>query len=373
IAPVAAHMDLLRRALASAIRPEGDEEQAVLRDCFVVLERIAEIAPADLQVGFAVAAELVRARLGAARRHARSPHGVMIGSLAPLRALTFRTVFVVGLNERVFPSAEGFRALDLRAAARQPGDVTPREQDEYLFLETLLSARERLRLSYVARDAVTGEHKDPSSTVLALCDVLASGPGGDELVRAITRPNPPLARHEDDAVCAVIPAAARERQAVALGRSLRSAADVIQLPDAGELGARLAPAAWAALAAPLGRIPLTGRSDTHRRQIDTLTLTDLRRFLQCPLQGSVRVLLPMRSDDAAEDEAEAAFRERENLGDARMQTVPLLRDVFGRAIDVRDTDDDALAARYDAAMSALRLDGTLPSGVFGAVVRRQHL
>src|SRR5678809_426526 len=97
-------MDLLRRALASAIRPEGDEEQAVLRDCFVVLERIAEIAPADLRVGFAVAAELVRARLGAARRHARAPHGVMVGSLAPLRALTFRTVFVVGLDERVFLS-----------------------------------------------------------------------------------------------------------------------------------------------------------------------------------------------------------------------------------------------------------------------------
>ena len=373
IAPVGAHMDLLRRALAAAIRPEGDEEQAVLRDCFTVLERITEIAPADLEVGFAVAAELVRARLGAARRHARSPHGVMVGSLAPLRALTFRTVFVLGLDERVFPSGEGFRALDLRAAAPQPGDVTPREQDEYLFLETLLSARERLRLSYVARDAVTGERKDPSSTVLALRDVLASGPGGDDLVGAITRATPPLARHEDDGVCAVIPAAARERQAVALGRSLRSAADVIQLPDVGELGASLAPEAWAALAAPLGRIPLTGRSDTHRRQIDTLTLTDLRRFLECPLQGSVRVLLPMRSDDAAEDEAEAAFRERENLGDARVQTVPLLRDVLGRAMDIRATDDDALAARYDAAIAALRLDGTVPSGVFGAVVRSQHL
>jgi len=373
IAPVAAHMDLLRRALASAIRPEGDEEQAVLRDCFVVLERIAEIAPADLQVGFAVAAELVRARLGAARRHARSPHGVMIGSLAPLRALTFRTVFVVGLDERVFPSAEGFRALDLRAAARQPGDVTPREQDEYLFLETLLSARERLRLSYVARDAVTGEHKDPSSTVLALCDVLASGPDGDELVRAITRPNPPLARHEDDAVCAVIPAAARERQAVALGRSLRDTARVIQLPGTDALGASLAPEAWTALAAPLGRLPLSKTTEASRRAVTTLTLAQLRRFLECPLQASVRVLLPMRDDDDADDDAEAAMRERENLGDVRVQTLPLLRELLGRALDVGATDDVALAARYDDSVARLRLDGTLPSGLFGTVVRDQHL
>src|SRR4029078_2084688 len=135
--------------------------------------------------------------------------------------LTFRTVFVVGLDERIFPSAEGFGALDLRAAAPQPGDVTARERDESLSLETLQSARERLRLSYVGRDAVTGERKDPSSTLLALCDVLASGADGGRTGREITRADPPLARQEDDDACAVIPAAARERQAAALGRSLR--------------------------------------------------------------------------------------------------------------------------------------------------------
>ena len=70
----------------------------------------------------------------------------------------------------MFPSAEGFGALDLRAGARQPGDVTPREQDEYIFLETLLAARERLYLSYVRRDAATGERKDPSSALIALRD-----------------------------------------------------------------------------------------------------------------------------------------------------------------------------------------------------------
>ena len=296
-----------------------------------------------------------------------------IGSLSPLRALTFRTVFVVGLDERVFPSAQGFGALDLRAAGRQPGDVTPREQDEYLFLETLLSARERLRLSYVRRDAVTGEQKDPSSVVIALCDVLTSGSAGDGIVRAITRASPPLARHEDDGVCAVIPAAARERQAVALGRSLRRAAGIIQLPDAGALGATLAPAAWNAMAPALGRVPLAAKPDAPRRAIESLTLADLRRFLECPLQGSVRVLLPMRDDEDAEDEAEAALRERENLGDLRVRTLPLLREVFGRAIDAGASDDGSLVGRYDEAVARLRLDGTLPSGLFGTVVRTQHL
>ena len=55
----------------------------------------------------------------------------------------------------------------------------------------------------------------------------------------------------------------------------------------------------------------------------------------------MRVLLPMRDDDDADDEAEAALRERENLGDVRVQTLPLLRDVFARAIDAGATDDGA--------------------------------
>src|SRR5262249_7032040 len=150
---------------------------------------------------------------------------------------------------------------------------------------------------------------------LALCDVLASGPDGNRLVQEITRKSPPLGRHEDADVCAVIPAAARERQAVALGRSLRQAANAIQLPEASALATALAPAAWEAIAPPLGRIALTARPDAPRRMITTLTLADLRRFLECPLQGSVRVLLPMRDEDDADDDAEAALRERENLGD----------------------------------------------------------
>jgi len=373
IAPVARFMALLRRTLAATIRPASPEEQAALGDCFALLERIAAAAPPDLEVGYGVAAELVRARLGAAQRRSRTPEGVAVATFAPLRALPFRIVFMLGLDERVFPSAAGFGALDLRAAAPQPGDVTPREQDEYVFLETLLSARERLYLSYIGRDAETGERKDPSSTLLALRDVLGRGTGGEELLQHVTRAHPPLARHRDDALCAVMPAAARERQAVALGQSLRQAAGVIQLPDAGALRAALPAAAWTAIAPPLGQLGLAAKVDAPRRPVTTLTLADLRRFLECPLQGSVRVLLPMRDDDDAEDEAEAALRDRESLGDARVQTLPLLRDLFARAIDAGASDDAALAERYDAAIAGLRLDGTLPSGVFGRVMRARHV
>src|ERR1039458_1499074 len=51
---------------------------------------------------------------------------------------------------------------------RGAGDVTPAERDRYLFLETILAARERIFFSYIARDAKTGDAHEPSSVIREL-------------------------------------------------------------------------------------------------------------------------------------------------------------------------------------------------------------
>ena len=194
-----------------------------------------------------------------------------------------------------------------------------------------------------------------------------------------------------------MPAAARERQAVALGQSLRQAAGVIQLARGGRAARGAAPADLGPRSRRRsGSSPWPRRPTRPAAPVTTLTLADLRRFLECPLQGSVRVLLPMRDDDDAEDEAEAALRERENLGDARVQTLPLLRDLFGararrrrhrrrRARGTLRRRDRGPAARRHAALRRVRrgparaaprrllrswreglraaLDGRLPTGL----------
>jgi exodeoxyribonuclease V gamma subunit len=366
---------LLRRTMASTIFPADADEEAALGDAFAAIERVAALVPPGLEVSFRTAAELVKARLGAGRGRHRSPEGVTVASFIPMRALPFRIVFVVGLDERVFPASEALDALDLRAGARQPGDVTPREQDEYMFLETLLSARDRLYLSYVARDAVTGESKNPSSTLMALGEVLPAG---------TDRPMAPLARHRDDAACAVIPGAARERQAAALSRSLRRAAgDVVQLPPLPALRTALAPEAWGPVAGQLDWVAPPAVVNASARRAPTLA--DLRRFLECPLQASARVLLPLGDDDDAADDAEAALREHERLDESRMRTIPFLREVLSEVLsahagagrpdggDGPAAADNPLAAAYDRAAALAVLDGTLPSGLFGRALRERHL
>jgi exodeoxyribonuclease V gamma subunit len=365
-------LGLIRRTLAATIDPATPEEEGAMGDAFSALERVGESAPAGLVTTFLVAAELVRARL--ARRDApghRAPEGVTVASFVPMRALPFRVVMVAGLDERIFPSTEGLHALDLRASGpAEEGDVGPRERDEYMFLETLLSARERLVLSYVARDARTGEEKDPSSILLTLRDYL-----GTELAEAVTRRRPPLLRHEDEAAAAVIPAATRERRAAALGASLRRAAGVVELPPPGELAPMLAAEVRPALARlfhwPADRATARpAAAGPPRRR--SLTLADLRRFLECPLQGSVGVLLPLGAEEDAADDAEAAALAHENLDEVRTETVPLLREALARALADGGTDA-ALASAYDGAADIRRLDGVLPSGIFGRSARVRHL
>ncbi len=78
--------------------------------------------------------------------------GVTISALQPMRPIPFRIIYVLGLQEGSFPGRAPQSSLDLQLVRRRIGDVSPPERDRYLFLETLLAARERLYLTYVCRD-----------------------------------------------------------------------------------------------------------------------------------------------------------------------------------------------------------------------------
>jgi exodeoxyribonuclease V gamma subunit len=371
--PIGDWLALARRAIAETIVPTTPDEESAVGDCLAALERLSETLPPGLSTGFLVAADLLRERLGrsGAETH-RPPEGVTVASFVPMRAIPFRVVFVAGLEESAFPSAATLDALDLRAGNPREGDVTPRQRDEYMFLETLLAARERLYLSYVARDALTGEEQEPSSVIRVLCETL-----GPELAAAVTRPRPPLARHADPDARAVIPAAAREHQAEALGASLRRAAGAVELPPIAALRRALAPEAWAALAPRLGWLeasaPLSSPTPPAAVRQRALTLTDLRRFLECPLQGSVRVLLPLRREDDAADDAEASLRDYEPLEASGLEASAFLREVLVTALADDDAARDRLAHHYDALAEPRRQIGVLPSGFFGRAARARHL
>ncbi|MFP3929062.1 MAG: exodeoxyribonuclease V subunit gamma, partial [Desulfobacteraceae bacterium] len=77
--------------------------------------------------------------------------GVTFCAMVPMRSIPFRVICCLGLDGDSFPRAHRSPGFDLIAGHPRPGDRSRRSDDRYLFLETILSARDYLHLSYVGK------------------------------------------------------------------------------------------------------------------------------------------------------------------------------------------------------------------------------
>ncbi len=100
---------------------------------------------------------------------------VTFATLMPMRAIPFRYVGLLGMNDGDYPRTRTPMDFDLMGRDYRPGDRSRREDDRYLFLEALLSARERLLVSWVGRSVNDNTVRPPSVLVSQLRDHLAAG------------------------------------------------------------------------------------------------------------------------------------------------------------------------------------------------------
>ena len=102
---------------------------------------------------------------------------VNVGTLLPMRAIPFRVVCLLGMNDGDYPRRVSASDFDLMAHANQhrPGDRSRREDDRYMFLEALLSARDVLHISWVGHSVRDNSELPPSVLVGQLRDYLAAG------------------------------------------------------------------------------------------------------------------------------------------------------------------------------------------------------
>ncbi len=97
---------------------------------------------------------------------------VNFATLMPMRAIPFRRVCLLGMNDGDYPRSRPPVDFDLMAEDYRPGDRSRREDDRYLFLEALLSAREQLYVSWVGRSIRDDSPRPPSVLVGQLRDHL---------------------------------------------------------------------------------------------------------------------------------------------------------------------------------------------------------
>lgn len=94
-------------------------------------------------------------------------------TLMPMRAIPFRIVCLLGMNDGDFPRTRTPVDFDLMSKDLRPGDRSRREDDRFLFLEALLSAREKLHISWVGKSIQDNSERPPSVLVSQLRDHLS--------------------------------------------------------------------------------------------------------------------------------------------------------------------------------------------------------
>ncbi len=140
------------------------------------LTRAADAAGFARTIGFPAARDLVESKLDqTVSRGGFMTGGVTFCNLVPMRSIPFKVVALMGMDETAFPRKVFPRSFDLMAKDPRPGDKNLREEDRTLFLETLLSARNRLIITYTGMDIKDNTPLPCSGVVSELADVVKAG------------------------------------------------------------------------------------------------------------------------------------------------------------------------------------------------------
>ena len=288
--PLSEWLDFIAGMMTGYLVVDEDDPagKALLARFLSELANLADLGLGETPVRFRIAARLAERCLQGVPwgRGQYLASGVTVASFVPMRSIPFRAVFILGLSQGQFPRRAGRGELDLRRHHRLAGDVDDGEQDAHLFLETLLSARDFLGLSYVARNEVTGDSLPPSKLLqdlrVRLGDGFLSPADLGILFQDDPAARPPLRRHEDPARRHALPAAVAEHQAARAGARLRLDG------DARARIARLPRHEQSALERLLRLPPLIPPRPFPPGETIAVTLNQLYRFLVDPLQGGAR-------------------------------------------------------------------------------------
>ncbi|SBT19156.1 RecBCD enzyme subunit RecC [Marinomonas gallaica] len=115
---------------------------------------------------------------------------VNFATLMPMRAIPFKQVYLVGMNDGDYPQISTPMDFDLMVGDYRPGDRSRREDARYLFLEAVLSARDKLIISWQGRSAKDNTEQPPSVLVGQLRDYLDKAWDNDQLVQQLTQDYP---------------------------------------------------------------------------------------------------------------------------------------------------------------------------------------
>lgn len=163
------------------------DSQQYADDTVYLIKRISMIKDSSSSLDEPIDFRPVYETLQTALDEARGAKGFMSGrvtfcAMLPMRSIPFRVICVLGLDDSTFPRIKTSLEFDLIAAHPKRGDRTQRDSDKYLFLETLISAQEKLYLSYKSRSETDNRSLVPSILITELKRYLETSLHAGELL-----------------------------------------------------------------------------------------------------------------------------------------------------------------------------------------------
>lgn len=92
--------------------------------------------------------------------------------MLPMRSIPSRVICILGMNDSAFPRKSRALSFDLTSESPKRGDRSVRDEDRYLFLETLVSARDHLYLSYTGQSLSSNNQLNPSVVISELIEYI---------------------------------------------------------------------------------------------------------------------------------------------------------------------------------------------------------
>ena len=384
---------------------ENREDEMILHRCRQLMGRLKEQDVGNLKVPYRLAHEAAIDLLGdlEVERGQHLLDGVCVMGLEHGSMQPAKVTFLAGLSEGEFPPPELRAPEDLCHATdtqgqpiQLPGQLphpSEREAQKYMVLKSVMNTEHRLRLSFVSWDARTAETRQPSPVIEELLaqagQVAPQDDGEAEGGRALVFHHPqkrfdpayfpalypaPLQGSTANLTPSFQPQAQREAVVGAMRQELdhfrRDHRIQAQL-EPGTCETLLQTPVWQGLKGQLGLLDPPA-AQGWQEELLTLSLSDVRAFLECPLQGSARVLLRLEQDSGEE---EAMFKESEIFEPSVSVRVSLLREVFWAKLSQEHVEQNARDFEYfyDQRARLLELDGLLPTGPFYTAARQRHL
>ncbi|MDQ7075613.1 MAG: exodeoxyribonuclease V subunit gamma [Gammaproteobacteria bacterium] len=168
----------LRQLLEDFFVIDDDNEQ----NAHALSEALAQLSSsaADVQFEQAVSLAVVRRFLLSELERNQRAAGFISGqvtfcSMVPMRSIPARVICLLGMNDDDYPRRNTPLSFDLMSKEFRRGDRSRRDDDRYLFLESLISARDVFYLSYVGQDIRQNTPRPPSVLINELLDYVQHG------------------------------------------------------------------------------------------------------------------------------------------------------------------------------------------------------